>query len=172
MPVIASNCATISSLGFAILSPFGSRKSRLRNSAFGTRTGGMYEPVAAMMVRIIAAHRTLRNVRSGRHRDLLRRILRELVHQHLDCFLERRIATRDDELGTIDDFDVRRDADAFHGPLAGVVEEAELRRGDRAAVHQSGIAADADEAAPRARADERADLALVEVVRQRIAARR
>ena len=59
----------------------------------------------------------------------------------------------------------------FHFPLAVQAVDRPARRGDAAAVHQRRITPDADEAAPRARADERADFVLLEHPRKRVAAR-
>src|SRR5271154_6202039 len=68
------------------------------------------------------------------------------------------------------DIYVGRDAVIFHFPVSFGGEKSEARSGDEAVVHQAGIAADADEAAPGAFAYERAEADVTEIPGQRVAA--
>ena len=61
------------------------------------------------------------------------------------------------------DFDVRRDAAIFHVELTGIgIEKTPAGRSDSAAIDQRRITANADQAAPGARADERASAEALE----------
>src|SRR5262249_31533873 len=81
------------------------------------------------------------------------------------------IAAVDHERRIVQHLDIGIDAVAFDAP--GAVHLVEAKRGNRRgpAVDELWIAADADETAPGAHADQLADLHLLEVTRERIAAR-
>src|SRR5277367_4963972 len=68
------------------------------------------------------------------------------------------------------DIYVGRDAVIFHFPVSFGGEKSEAGSGDEAVVHQAGIAADADEAAPGAFADELAETDVTEIPGERVAA--
>src|SRR5512140_2635820 len=96
---------------------------------------------------------------SARRSLLVRRLRRRLRRGRdpLGHLVDRALQLRVDppgELGRIvGDFDVRIDAVAFGKPLPLRIEHAEGGHRDAAAVDERRRAADADEAAPRARAD-------------------
>src|SRR5580765_5143293 len=101
---------------------------------------------------------------------LLRRVLFHQLLHDLDSFLELAVAALSIRRRFEIDFDVRRDAMVFDLPLAVQAVDCRPWRGDAAAVEQFRIAADADETAPRPRADERTDAGLAEVPGQRVTA--
>ncbi len=75
------------------------------------------------------------------------------------------------ELRILPHFDVRRDAVPFDFPRSVQSADADVRRFDATAVLERRRSADADEATPRPHADERPELLLTEIPRQRVAAR-
>src|SRR5262249_23277575 len=98
-----------------------------------------------------------------------RRFGLKLLQYDFDGFLELRIAPGDDVLRSLLDFDVGRHAFVLDDE-AVLIPEGEVRRGDGAAIHQHREAQDADEPAPGAFADERAELEFAEHPRKEIAA--
>src|SRR5262245_16613246 len=60
---------------------------------------------------------------------------------------------------------------AFDDPFAFGAVNAESRHGDAAAVNQAGHACDADQPAPRPRANNRAEASLLEIERKAVATR-
>jgi hypothetical protein len=94
----------------------------------------------------------------------------DLVQEHLHRLLELRVAAGDHLVRQVVDLDVRIDAVVLDDPFAVQAIDAELGEGDVAAVDERDVAADADQAAPGARADHRPQLVGLEVVWQRIAA--
>ena len=92
-----------------------------------------------------------------------------MFHGDLNGALELGVAAGDDVGRRLLDLHVGRhalvlDDEAFARP------DAEVRRGDLAAVHQHRKSEDADQAAPRPRADQRSELQFAEHPRQEVAA--
>src|SRR5271169_5589111 len=96
-------------------------------------------------------------------------MLLQLLHYHLDGFLELRVAAGAPRCGFEIDFDVGRNTLVFHFPVAVEAVDSGARCGDSASVDEFGIAADAYEAAPSFLANERAEAGFTEVPRQSIA---
>ncbi len=93
----------------------------------------------------------------------------ERLEDFLDRPLQLRVAIFGHEAGIIDDFDVGLDAVAFDDPVAFGVVDAKGRHRHTAAIDQRRRAGDADEAAPGAQADERAEAGLPEIIGKAIA---
>src|SRR2546425_3271010 len=98
-------------------------------------------------------------------------ILLEKLHRLLYRAFELRIVTLYHLGRSVLDLDVRRDAFVLNRPLTCEIVERKARRGDAAAVNRRWNSERADQPAPRARANQRADLAKPEIIRQRVAAR-
>ena len=64
----------------------------------------------------------------------------QLLKQHLDGFLKRRIPTLGHQFGTIDNFDVGSDTDVFDGPVSIGIQEAERGNRKPPAIHEAGVA--------------------------------
>src|SRR5262245_15668834 len=109
-------------------------------------------------------------IRIRRALDGLMRILLQFLHQPADGLFELNVAAFAPGLRIEFDLDVGRDAVVLDLPLAFGRVEGEVWRGNRAAVNQRRVAADAHESAPRAFADQRADLGAAEHIGQIIAA--
>src|SRR5688572_15343203 len=99
----------------------------------------------------------------------LYRILLQLFEQDFDGFFQRGVAACGYLVRSVDHLDIGRHTDTLHHPRALGVEKAELRCGDAAAIHQRRIAGDADQASPRPRSDDGAQVALAEVIREGVA---
>src|SRR6478672_3357398 len=102
---------------------------------------------------------------------MLCRALAEQLHCLLHRTLELRIPALQHLLGGVLDFDIRRDTLVLDRPLAVHVVERESWSRYAAAVDRRRNADRADEATPRARADQRAKLPLLEHVGKRVTAR-
>src|SRR5438105_4262747 len=118
---------------------------------------------------------------SGRRRHLLivrirrplrrgRRRLLQLVERDSDRALQLRIVPGGDRFRIELHFHVGRDARVLGNPLTARAEEADVRRGDKAAIHQRREAEDADQSTPGALPDKRAGFRVAEHPRQHIAA--
>jgi hypothetical protein len=97
-------------------------------------------------------------IRESRAHRAFDRVLLQRFHCQLHSFFELHVYAFAPSGGIEVNVHVGRRADVFDFPLAFGCIETEVRRGDVAAIHQRGIAADADQTAPGAFADDRADL--------------
>src|SRR5579862_4616442 len=106
----------------------------------------------------------------GRMRGLWRWMLVQLVHHHGDGLLELRVVARAPGSRVHLHLDVGIHTVVLHVPSAVRIPEGEVRRRNGPAIHKDGVSADPHQAAPRAPADELADLSLAEHPRHQVAA--
>src|SRR6185437_13622225 len=110
-------------------------------------------------------------IRERRHLDFGDGVRLQLVEDQLHALFELLVVACGVVLGQELDFDVGRDAFVLDFPVAFEPVDGVARSHDVATVEQSGIAADADESAPGARAHQLAHAGLAEVPRVGVAAR-
>src|SRR5262245_53967187 len=128
----------------------GGRRPTRRTPAWHTHRTKLLAGIRRFAVVIVGESRSLR-LRRGR-------MIFKLFEEQVDCFLELWVVSCAPRSRVHFDFDVWRDTVILDFPLAFRCVETEVRRGDRAAIQQLRRSTDADQAAPRALADERTDL--------------
>lgn len=97
-------------------------------------------------------------------------MLFEHLHHRFDCLFELRIVAFAHQLGVHHHFDIGRDAIVFDLPFALQPVNGPARGRHASAVQERGISADANQPAPSALTDNRADPELAEIPGQGIAA--
>ena len=139
----------------------------MRNSPAKARaSGSASEPVGSAKCRTIlfcAQPVVLMVVGIRRDRRVDDWVIFELLHHDVNSTLQLHVVAFGNILGQHVNLHVGRDAVPFHFPLAMQTINGKARRGNTTAVDELGIAADADEAAPGPRADQRSQMLIVKV---------
>ena len=98
------------------------------------------------------------------------RFFLERLEDFVDCAFELRVGAFGHEGRIVNDLDIRIDSMTFDEPFAFSAVKSHGGHSDRAAINQRRRAGHANEAAPRARADQGAQFRLLEVIGKAIAA--